>query len=237
MLKLYDDTNIKAIADAIRAKNGTSDTYKVSEMAQAIAEIHASGGTAEGGIIDGSVVSVDNDRVTFVREEAFYYCEDLRSVNLPNVTDIDDSAFEGCSALEEVNVPKLQTVGYSAFGGCEELVSIDLPEVTMIEEYAFDTCTALTNINMPKVETIASKAFQDCYALKKIYIPASCTTIDASSTYDSPFYGLYNNDLTVYCGADSKPDGWGEYWAWMSTSGTLPNIVWGVTPEEYATIE
>lgn len=39
MVKLYDDTNIKAIADAIRAKNGTNKTYKPSEMANAIKAI------------------------------------------------------------------------------------------------------------------------------------------------------------------------------------------------------
>lgn len=35
-LKLYNDTDIQAIADAIRSKNGLSDTYTVSEMAAAI---------------------------------------------------------------------------------------------------------------------------------------------------------------------------------------------------------
>lgn len=34
--KLYDDTSIKAIANAIRTKNGKTDTYTVSEMAGAI---------------------------------------------------------------------------------------------------------------------------------------------------------------------------------------------------------
>ena len=36
MVKRYEDTHIKAIADAIRAKNGTEETYKTSEMASAI---------------------------------------------------------------------------------------------------------------------------------------------------------------------------------------------------------
>ena len=35
-LKLYSDSDIQAIADAIRALNGSTDTYKVSEMASAI---------------------------------------------------------------------------------------------------------------------------------------------------------------------------------------------------------
>lgn len=36
MVRLFEDTYIKAIADAIRAKNGTSDTYYTHEMASAI---------------------------------------------------------------------------------------------------------------------------------------------------------------------------------------------------------
>lgn len=236
MVKLYDDTNLKAIADAIRAKNGTNETYKPSEMASAISAISGGDATAVSGIIDGSIVSIEDNRATFVREEAFYYCEDLQSVKLPEVTEIDYAAFSGCSSLETVYMPKLQTVGSSAFSDCEALVSIDLPEVTTIDDRAFDTCTGLTNINIPKVESIGCKAFQDCSSLKKIYIPECCTTIDSSATYDSPFYGLYKNGLKVYCGAASKPSGWGTYWAYTSTSGVNLEVFWGVTPEEYASI-
>ena len=41
--KLYNDTSIKAIANAIRAKNGKTDTYTVAEMAEAINDIPAGG--------------------------------------------------------------------------------------------------------------------------------------------------------------------------------------------------
>ena len=41
--KLYNDTSIKAIANAIRAKNGKTDTYTVAEMAGAINDISAGG--------------------------------------------------------------------------------------------------------------------------------------------------------------------------------------------------
>ena len=45
--KLYNDTNIKAIANAIRAKNGKTDTYTVAEMAGAINDIPAGGGVEQ----------------------------------------------------------------------------------------------------------------------------------------------------------------------------------------------
>lgn len=45
--KLYNDTSIKAIANAIRAKNGKTDTYTVGEMAGAINDIPAGGGVEQ----------------------------------------------------------------------------------------------------------------------------------------------------------------------------------------------
>ena len=41
--KLYNDASVKAIADAIRAKNGKTDTYTVAEMAGAINDIPTGG--------------------------------------------------------------------------------------------------------------------------------------------------------------------------------------------------
>lgn len=41
--KLYEETDVAAIATAIRGKNGSSDTYKVSEMAAAVSAIPTSG--------------------------------------------------------------------------------------------------------------------------------------------------------------------------------------------------
>lgn len=43
-LKLYNETDIEAIADAIRGKNGSSNTYTVSQMASAIDGIPSGGG-------------------------------------------------------------------------------------------------------------------------------------------------------------------------------------------------
>ena len=42
--KLYEETDIQNIANAIREKAGTADTFKVSEMANAISEIKTNNG-------------------------------------------------------------------------------------------------------------------------------------------------------------------------------------------------
>lgn len=48
-MKLYPDTAVQAIANAIRAKNGSSDTYSIGEMAQAITNLPSGGGTSSVG--------------------------------------------------------------------------------------------------------------------------------------------------------------------------------------------
>lgn len=49
--KLYEEANIQAIADAIRAKNGLTTTYTVSEMAAAILALSTGGGESAAGVI------------------------------------------------------------------------------------------------------------------------------------------------------------------------------------------
>ena len=53
MTVTVDDTKLKAIADAIRAKNGTEETYKPSEMASAIEELKSGGAI---GLVEGTAM-------------------------------------------------------------------------------------------------------------------------------------------------------------------------------------
>jgi len=71
-----------------------------------------------------------------------------------------------------------------------------------------------------------------CTSLTSIYIPSSVTTITASSScLNSPFYGC-SSSLKIYCGASSKPSGWGDFWNYRTTSATY-TPTWGVTREQY----
>ena len=51
--KLYEESSIQAIANAIRAKNGSTDTYTVAQMADAISAISAGGLSVPGFNITG----------------------------------------------------------------------------------------------------------------------------------------------------------------------------------------
>ncbi len=90
--------------------------------------------------------------------------------------------------------------------------------VTTICGWAFDCCKSIVRVIIPdSVTTIGDAAFQDCSSLIDIVIPASVTTIGMNS-----FYGCSN--LTIFCEAESKPDGWDN--AWASGVGT---VNWGYT--------
>lgn len=78
-LKLYSDTDIQNIADAIRSKNGLSDTYKVSEMASAISAI--SGGS--------SVLPAAYQQVEYIEATGTQYIDTGVMPTEHNVAEID----------------------------------------------------------------------------------------------------------------------------------------------------
>ena len=52
--KLYEESDVQAIANAIRTKNGLTDTYTVSQMAAAITAIETGGGGLPEGMAMGT---------------------------------------------------------------------------------------------------------------------------------------------------------------------------------------
>ena len=61
MKKLYEESSVQAIADAIRAKAGTADTYKIAEMPDAIANLPSGGGETPTSAKPNDVTFIDYD--------------------------------------------------------------------------------------------------------------------------------------------------------------------------------
>ena len=66
---------------------------------------------------------IEGKPVTTIGGEAFYYCDSLTSITIPNsVTTIGDEAFYNCNSLISITIPKsVTTIGERAFSYCDSL--------------------------------------------------------------------------------------------------------------------
>ena len=180
MKKLYEEASVQAIADAIRAKAGTADTYKIAEMPYAIASLPSGGGAAEPYIEEtydssGNLIEAKLFGYTMIRDHAFYECRLLSSVSLPSETTvIGHYSFYYCQDLALESLPDgLTRIGNNAFRFCTNLALNSIPEgVTNLGAKAFYGCTGLTSITFEGTPTaIQSTAFTGCTNLITINVP------------------------------------------------------------------
>ena len=144
--------------------------------------------------------------VTEIAEDAFQFCENLTSVEIPDtVQTIGKNAFWNCHKLQHVTLPKnLAAVGDNCFRSCGLLAELEIPAT--LQEIGLDafcdtawlknqqtenplvqvnhilidatTCSG-TAVEVPDgVTEIGNFAFNNCGNLQKIMLPASVTKID-----------------------------------------------------------
>lgn len=124
---------------------------------------------------------LDNYNVKSIGHAAFYNCEGIISINIPeSVTNIEGYAFKKCINLESINISgSISTIGNETFNNCTSLTSIIIPEsVTNIGNWAFSDCKSLVSINIPeRVESIGEYAFCNCVGITSINIPNNVVSI------------------------------------------------------------
>lgn len=131
---------------------------------------------------------VIKEGIVSIAEGAFFNCEGLVSINIPNsVTHIGASVFSGCTNLTSITIPNSVTsiggvggVRGATFARCTSLSSITIPDsVTDIGESTFSGCTNLTSITMSNsVTSVKHGIFHDCSNLSSYIIPNGVTFIE-----------------------------------------------------------
>ena len=149
-------------------------------------------------------------------------------------TSIGDYAFNGCCSITSIVIPESVTsIGYLAFSSCQRLESIEVDGNNQYYQsingslYSKDGKTFIQyavrksdkSFMLPdSVTNIEDFAFAYAIMLKTVIIPESVANMGK--------YAFYSIRPTIYCEADSKPDGWHEYWNYNGAS-----VVWGYKGE------
>ena len=157
---LVTDNELASVADAIRAKGGTTEQLSFpAGFVSAVESIQSGGGSGakepyieETYDANGNLIDVNLVGYTAIRKGAFYACTNLALTSLPSgITSIGDSAFNSCANLALTSLPSgIMAIGAYAFGNCTELTSITFQgKPGSIHSTAFNGCTNLKTINVP----------------------------------------------------------------------------------------
>ena len=212
--------------------------------------------TKKNRLINGCKNTFIPSSVSSIEYGAFRGCSSLVSIDIPSsVKSIRDDAFAGCTSLVSFFVPSsVGFIGSCALWGCSSLTSIivdpDNPyydsredcnaiietetnmivrgqgcssipsSVTSIGEYAFAGSYKLFSVSIPSsVTSIGHGAYIACASLASVFIPSSVISIGK---------WVFNSDdaVTIYCEAESQPEGWDPKWIDEGTQ-----VVWGYKGE------
>ena len=161
--------------------------------------------------------------VTVIEQQAFYGCNNLKSINLSNVKSIGTEAFTNCPSLtDNIDLSSVNRVDNKGLAGTY-FKTIDLPACESVGDSAFESCIA-QEITLNKATDLGDNAFKNCSNLETLYIPMAtsldrcdgCTNLQTifAPMLESIIAGIPNN-TTIYCtrflSHVTFPDNFSEY--------------------------
>ena len=161
--------------------------------------------------------------VTSIEQQAFYGCNNLKSINLSNVKTIGTEAFTNCPSLtDNIDLSSVNRVDNKGLAGTY-FKTIDLPACESVGDSAFESCIA-QEITLNKATDLGDNAFKNCSNLETLYIPMAtsldrcdgCTNLQTIFVpmLESIIAGIPNN-TTIYCtrflSHVTFPDNFSEY--------------------------
>ena len=186
-----EESNFENIANAIREKNGKSDTYAPSEMADAIRDIEPN--------LEEKRITIDNNGETIIVPTEEYEGLSKVVVNSRVVGDgydfttigytpekaeeINDDFITQIKSAQEVydRIKKNPTISlnyYFVKSKIKWLPFIEDCQITGLT-YTFQSCNSLRfydhNFDSPNINSL-DNTFSDCYALEYVYISAPNAT-------------------------------------------------------------
>ena len=142
------------------------------------------------------------DKILYIENNAFYNCEKLTNVIIPNeLIHLGDYAFSCCLSLKNIDLPNIESIanclfeyslvenvtipnsvkaiGYNAFYN-SAITAIDIPSsVTSIDVSAF-ALSRIKSISLPEnLQSISNSLFYSCNLLENVILPNNLKTIES----------------------------------------------------------
>lgn len=191
---IVSDTNLTAVANAIRTKGGTSEQLEFpDDFVSAIGDIQTGGGgTDELVLLEQNQLTSRTSTATSVKSYMFYLNSVLTSVNYLNATSIGEYAFNNCVKLNSVSFPSITSMGQRAFSGCSDLEEVTINEnfSGAIATFSFSSCVKLPVLDLKKATSISGNAFNGCTILNVLILRGEdgiCTLASTTPFTNTPF--------------------------------------------------
>lgn len=203
-MKLYPDTAIQDIADAIRSKNGSTDTYTVGEMAQAIEDIPSGGGDDNLGAFISNTLSGEliDSNVTSVKSYAFYNGPSVTSVSFPNCTLVNARGFLNATSIQTLHLPAVTRAGGDyVFASMSNLEMLCLPSMTgAFGGFAVQNAKKLTAADLGGITSIGGQNFSGCSILDTVILrrTAGVTTLSNVNAFNNTPFASAGTGGTLY---------------------------------------
>lgn len=155
------------VADAIRAKKGTTDKINPQNFSEEIRSIESGGNPW-------------NADVEWANEGTFGLSKGIKSLVIhEGVTEISDYAFRYNYGLESITLPQsLRVIGQYAIAGMDTLSAIELPHnLTSIGNYAFNGTPIVSMTIPPLISYLSYGMFTNCKKLKSVEILSNLSAI------------------------------------------------------------
>ena len=169
-----DDSYLTAIGNAIRAKNGTTTTYKPSEIAAAISAIES----GDSGLLlsaywnDTLTGAISDNTITKIPYNAFYRSyavggnkREITSVSFPNALTVGGAAFDYNSTIQTIYLPNATSVDHNVCYQCRALESFIAPKATF---KTLKSDPLIDPTEQTPLEKDQSESFLGCVSLKKV---------------------------------------------------------------------
>lgn len=143
------------------------------------------------GLIDRSLINLEENGVTSLRDYAFYQNSNIKKVNLPSLTSMGIYSFQDCKLLEEADLPLVTNINNYGFSTCNSLEKLDINNLNILKQYALQNCYSMNDIDTSEVTGVSSYTFSNS-GIGELILPV-CTSL---GTYTGQGQRMSTIDLT-----------------------------------------